>query len=169
MMITNLEMATLIADAVAASGVGVWIGVQVERYRGRRRHDHHVERQLAGEGLRVQGWWNVPEETRDRLRRDAIRSCFPQTAVGNVATAQESVANVIPLPAQRRRAPSPQQPVDVSTGEAFGAMYRDDVISALTSAGFPRVKAVACVDACQAHERISIESWTVAALRRSQT
>lgn len=44
---------------------------------------------------------------------------------------------------------------------------RDTVVSALTSSGFKKAQAVQAADACSAPEKSTVESWTVAALRRA--
>lgn len=46
---------------------------------------------------------------------------------------------------------------------------RDEVIAALVGVGFKKVKAIPAVDACTLAERVSVETWTVAALQRAST
>ena len=99
----------------------------------------------------------------ERIRNHPARGTAPRT---RTKSSQETT--VIPVIAPTPRiassaiAPStPQRPEPRANMEGGS-----DVINALIQAGYPRRTATGATWACEAAERASLESWTVAALRR---
>lgn len=84
--------------------------------------------------------------------------------------------NTIPT-ARARRAPAPVEPKPevirlvsdpVEPRVSLDAIMAKDVTAALTSAGYPKKRAADAVAACMPSERVSLEAWTAAALRRAR-
>lgn len=91
---------------------------------------------------------------------DAVRGAAAERAAGAKAARDHNVP--IPIPADIA-----QVVLDVGDGSYHHKDY-EDVVAALTGAGYARASATLAVAACTAGERAAgIEQWTIAALRRA--
>jgi hypothetical protein len=94
----------------------------------------------------------------DAKRREAIETGQP------VVTSRQEPAYI---PIKRSKRVSPNPPV-VDRPDWSANPWRDEVIAALTGAGYKKVDAIKAVDACSLAERASgVEQWTIAALRNA--
>lgn len=106
----------------------------------------------------------------DRIRRAIVhRDIKPENTI---PTARARRATPAPAPAEVAR-PAPEvirlvsNPVEPRV--SLDAIMAKDVTAALTSAGYPKKRASDAVAACAPGERVSLEAWTAAALRRART
>lgn len=86
-------------------------------------------------------------------------------ATGQPIVTAQQLPPVIPIKRTKRISSNP--PV-VDRPEWSANPWRDEVIAALTGAGYKKADAIKAVDACSLAERASgVEQWTIAALRNA--
>jgi hypothetical protein len=112
--------------------------------------------------VRVQQWranrYRKLAKEYDAKKREAVETGRP------VVTSRQDPEYI---PIKRTRRVSPNPPV-VDRPDWSANPWRDEVIAALTGAGYKKADAIKAVDACSLAERASgPEHWTVAALRHA--
>jgi hypothetical protein len=117
---------------------------------------------LLGAALASVGFLTAALTERIRNPHPA-RGTAPRTRTNR---SQETTVIPVIAPTPRTASPTiapstPQRPEPRANMEGGS-----DVINALIQAGYPRRTATGATWACEAAERASLESWTVAALRR---
>ncbi len=175
---TSREIDTMVMGFAVGALACLWLGyrlrVRVERWLSRRSGP--VKRVPAGTFARETkhipfgGVHNVPrspQEARQMMRRQSIplrvvRGLDAERTINHHVDMQR-IPITRSLGVEALASASYRKVVNESDAD------RHLVIETLTSAGYRKVAAVVAVDACAAEERVSVEAWTVAALRNAST
>jgi hypothetical protein len=152
---TQPELDCILFGFAGGMIAGAWCGYQV-----RKMFERSVDR-------RTQEAW-VADKQRPR-KRDVVTGVVVDRTPRAIGRQDQRADEVLArsnqvIPITRTKRPTPETVSDVDPSDHN---VRADVIAALVGAGFKKVKAVTAVDACELRDRTSVESWTVAALKRA--